>query len=169
MLKAERALAAASPRCSGIYARHYQTGAPLPEEIVEKIVASSQWGTGFSKVELAASALLDLEWHKGTEYTEHIDVHAFEAQVASKIGLPTVADFRFRSTCFKHIFGGDYYAAGYYTYLWAETLAAEAFERFVREGIFNARTGQSFRRCILELRDSEAPMTRLRQFLVNEE
>lgn len=93
-----------------------------------------------------------------------IDVPSFEAQVTKKIGMPEEITYRYRSPYFKHIFGDDGYASGYYTYLWAQVLEADAWELFKEEGIFDKKTAASFKKNILESGDTEDPMVLFKRF-----
>jgi peptidyl-dipeptidase Dcp len=104
-----------------------------------------------------------LQWGK-INTTEDIDVEAFEKSVAEKLGLPEEVQFRYRSTYFKHIFGSDGYAAGYYTYLWAEVLDADGFELFKEKGVFDPATAKAFKENVLEMGGSEDPMVLYRNF-----
>ena len=139
------------------YARHYKTGEVMPDELIAKLQASSTHNQGFATTELAGAALLDLQWGK-INSTDDVDVEAFEKMVAEKLGLPAEVQFRYRSTYFKHIFGSDGYAAGYYTYLWAEVLDADGFELFKEKGIFDPETAKAFKENVLEMGGSEDPM-----------
>ena len=151
------------PEVLAVYAKHYQTGEVIPAELVEKLVASSKFNQGFATTELAGAALLDIEWHKLNDGKD-VNVAEFEKAVAQKLGLPDELTFRYRSTYFKHIFGSDGYAAGYYTYLWAEVLDADGFELFAEKGIFDKATADAFRTNILEMGGSDDPMKLYKQF-----
>lgn len=139
------------------YAHHYKTGEVIPTDLVEKVVASSTHNQGFRTAELVGAALLDLEYGKLNPDGD-IDIDAFEAQVADKLGMPSQLTYRYRSPYFKHVFGSDGYASGYYTYLWAEVLDCDGFELFKEKGIFDPATAQSFRKNVLEAGGSEDPM-----------
>lgn len=145
------------PELLQVYARHYQTGEVIPTELIEKLEASSTHNQGFRTAELAGAALLDLEYGK-LNPEEDIDIDAFEAQVSEKLGMPAELTYRYRSPYFKHIFGSDGYASGYYTYLWAEVLDTDGFELFKEKGIFDPETANSFKKNILEAGASEDPM-----------
>ena len=149
---------AMQPELIKVYARHYKTGEVMPDELIAKLQASATHNQGFATTELAGAALLDLQWGK-INTTGDIDVEEFEKEVAAKLGLPEEVQFRYRSTYFKHIFGSDGYAAGYYTYLWAEVLDADGFELFEEKGVFDPETAKSFKENILEPGGSEDPMT----------
>lgn len=145
-----------SPELLKEYARHYKTGAPIPDELVKKIQDASKFNQGFVTTELAGAALLDMYW--GMDDGENVDVIAFEKQIADKIGMPKEITYRYRSPYFKHIFGDDGYASGYYTYLWAQVLEADAFELFEQKGIFDPATAASFKNNILRMGDIEDAM-----------
>mgnify|MGYP002615510724 FL=1 len=141
------------------YAHHYKTGAVIPDSLIAKIEASSTHNQGFTTTELAGAALLDLAWgHLNPADGETIDVEAFEAQVANKLGMPRQVKYRYRSPYFKHVFGSDGYASGYYTYLWAEVLDTDGFELFREKGVFDPATAKLFRENVLEMGGSEDPM-----------
>lgn len=151
------------PEVLAVYAKHYQTGEVIPADLIEKLNASAKFNQGFATTELAGAALLDIEWHK-VSHDEAVNVPEFEAAVAKKLNLPEELTFRYRSTYFKHIFGSNGYAAGYYTYLWAEVLDADGFDLFTEKGIFDKATADAFRTNILEMGGSEDPMTLYKQF-----
>lgn len=143
------------PEVLKVYARHYKTGEVIPDELVAKIENQALFNQGFMTTELLAAALLDMEFHNLTT-TEGLDVVAFEKQLMDKLGLiPQIAP-RYRATYFRHIMGG--YDAGYYSYLWAERLDADAFEAFKEHGIFDPGTAKAFRQNILEKGGSDDPM-----------
>lgn len=151
------------PELLKIYAKHYKTGEVIPESLVKKLEESEQFNMGFRTTELCAAALLDIEWHK-MNYAKDIDVVKFEKSVARRLGLPSEIQFRYRSPYFKHIFGSDEYAAGYYTYLWAEVLSADAAALFAEKGMYDPQTAKAFRENILEAGDSEDAMTLYERF-----
>lgn len=141
------------------YAHHYKTGAVIPDSLIAKIEASATHNQGFTTTELAGAALLDLAWgHLNPADGETVDVEAFEAQVAQKLGMPRQVKYRYRSPYFKHVFGSDGYASGYYTYLWAEVLDTDGFELFREKGVFDPATAKLFRENVLEMGGSEDPM-----------
>lgn len=140
------------------YARHYKTGEVIPDSLIQKLDASGKFNQGFATVEYCAASILDLEWHKLQMTDANVDIREFERQVAEKIGLPHEITYRYRSPYFKHIFGSNGYAAGYYTYLWAEVLDTDGFELFKERGIFDPETAKSYKENILETGDSEDPM-----------
>ena len=144
------------------YARHYETGAVIPDSLVAKIEAAGTFNQGFMTTELAAASLLDLKWHM-LDSVEGLDPMAFEAQACKDMGLIDEIIPRYRSTYFAHIFSGGY-SAGYYSYLWAEVLDKDAFELFMLKGIYDKETAMSFRRNVLEMGGSEEPMVLYRRF-----
>ena len=147
------------------YAHHYKTGAVIPDSLIAKIEASSTHNQGFTTTELAGAALLDLAWgHLNPAEGETVDVEAFEAQVANKLGMPRQVKYRYRSPYFKHVFGSDGYASGYYTYLWAEVLDADAFAVFKKNGIFDRKSAESFRDNILRRGGTVHPAQLYRNF-----
>ena len=150
------------PEVLATYARHYETGEVIPEELVAKIEAAEHFNQGFMTTELAAAAILDMKWHM-LPSVEGIDPLAFEAQVCKEMGLIGEIIPRYRTTYFNHIFNSGY-SAGYYSYLWAEVLDKDAFELFKEKGIFDKETAMSFRRNVLEMGGSDEPMDLYRRF-----
>ena len=151
-----------SPELLKTYAKHYKTGEVIPDELIEKLNNASKFNQGFVTTELAGAALLDLEW--GQTDGENVNVPEFEVAVAKKIGMPEEITYRYRSPYFKHIFGDDGYASGYYTYLWSQVLEADAWELFEQKGIFDPATAASFKKNILESGDTEDPMVLFERF-----
>lgn len=149
---------AVEPELLKQYAHHWKTGEVIPDELIAKLEAASTHNQGFTTTELAGAALLDLAWGKISDYDGTIDVMEFERSVANDLGMPREVQFRYRSPYFKHIFGSDGYASGYYTYLWAEVLDTDGFELFKEKGIFDPETAASFRKNVLEAGGSEDPM-----------
>lgn len=153
---------AIEPEVMKMYALHYETGEPITDELIAKMQATSSFNSGFETVELVGAALLDMEYHMLTDYTD-FEANTFEKSVADKIGLIPQIAFRYRGPYFNHVFSGGY-AVGYYSYLWAEVLDADGFEAFKEKGIFDEATGRSFRKNILEMGGSEEPMTLYKRF-----
>lgn len=150
------------PQVLKLYAKHYQTGEVIPDALIQKIQEASNFNMGFQTTELVAAAMLDLKWYTNTEKQDY-DVRAFEKNVLDGIGLIPEIVVRYRSPYFSHIFDGGY-SAGYYSYLWSEVLDADAFEAFVKNGIFDRKTGMSFRENILSKGGSDEPMKLYKQF-----
>lgn len=138
---------ASHPQVFAHFARHYQTGEPMPDALREKMLNATQFNKGYDMTELLSAALLDMNWHGIQEPIE--DVEAFEAAALKKEGLdlPAVPP-RYRSSYFAHIFGGGY-AAGYYAYLWTQMLADDGYQWFVEQGGLTRENGQTFREAIL--------------------
>lgn len=150
------------PEMLKVYAHHYQTGELIPDSLVQKINAASKHNMGFMTTELAGAALLDLKWgHLNPE--NDVDVDQFEKKVADELGMPSQLTFRYRSPYFKHIFGDDGYASGYYTYLWAEVFDADAYQLFCEKGVFNPELASKMKH-VLESGSSEDPMVLYESF-----
>ena len=145
------------PELLKIYAHNWKTGEVIPDALVKKLEASSTHNQGFTTAELVGAALLDLQYGK-LNTTGDVDVAAFEKKVAEELGMPAELTFRYRSPYFKHIFGSDGYASGYYTYLWAEVLDSDGFELFKEKGIFDPETAKAFKENVLEMGGSADPM-----------
>lgn len=139
------------------YAFNYKTGEVIPDSLIAKLNAASTHNQGFTTTELVGAALLDLQYGK-LNPTDDIDVEAFERSVVEKLAMPSEVTFRYRSPYFRHIFGSDGYASGYYTYLWAEVLDSDGFELFKEKGIFDPETAKSFKENVLEAGGSADPM-----------
>ena len=135
------------PEYLNSFAKHYQTGEPIPAELIEKIVAAKNYLAGYGQVRQLHFGYLDMKWHSLTSVPE-ISVNEFEQNaLAPYATLPAVENTGF-STSFSHIFSGGY-SAGYYSYKWAEVLEADAFSLFKEKGIFNTEVSESFRKNIL--------------------
>ena len=115
------------------FARHYQTGEPLPDDLLKRFLAARKFNQGFATVEFVASALIDLEFHTQPAAASR-DVRAFERAELEKIGMPAEISLRHRPQHFGHIFSGDHYASGYYSYMWSEVMDADAFGAFEEAG-----------------------------------
>ena len=147
------------------YAKHYQTGEIIPDRLIRKIRDSRYFNQGFATTELLAAALIDMDIHSAEEYAP-VDLAAFEREALyTRRGmLPQIAP-RYRYPYFGHIFNGDGYSAGYYSYIWAEVLDKDAFGAFVESGdIFDPELARSFRKHILESGSSQDGMTLFRRF-----
>ena len=155
---------ASDPRVLKMYARHYQTGEPMPDELIEKIKKSRHFNQGFATTEYLAASFLDMDWHTLDQGREVSDVLAFEDECLSELGLMPEIISRYRSPYFRHIFAGGY-SSGYYSYVWAEVLDADAFQAFKEAGdIFDAKTAKSFRENILERGGTEDAMVLYTRF-----
>ena len=137
------------PEVLANYARHYQTGAPMPKELLEKVQASQQFNEGFRTTEYLAASLLDQAWHQLTPGQIPTDVLAFEADALKKAGVDfALVPPRYRTTYFSHTFSGGY-SAGYYGYLWAEKLDADTVNWFKEHGGLTRKNGDHFRKTLL--------------------
>lgn len=137
------------PEVLKVYAKHYQTGEVIPQELVDKIVKSSKYGQGFATVEYLAASLLDMDYHTLKEQLPGMDIEAFEAEAMNKRGLIRQIPPRYCTTYFGHTMEGGY-TAGYYSYIWAEVLDADAFEAYKETGdIFNLEVASKFRKYVL--------------------
>jgi peptidyl-dipeptidase Dcp len=155
---------AMDPDVLGMYAKHYKTGEPMPQELIEKIAKSSLFNQGFETVEYLAASFLDMDWHTISDTMER-NVPDFEQASLSHIGLfPQIAS-RYQSTNFAHIFSGSDYSAGYYSYIWAAVLDADAFEAFKEKNdVFDKATATAFRKEVLEKGGSEDVMLEYKRF-----
>ncbi len=146
------------------FARHYQTGEPMPEDLLRRLLAARNFNQGFATVEYVASAIVDLDLHSlpspGT-----IDVAAFEAETLSRIGMPEEIVMRHRPPHFDHVFSGAGYAAAYYSYMWSEVLDADAFAAFEESGdIFDPATAKRLRETIYAAGGSRDPAEAYKAF-----
>jgi peptidyl-dipeptidase Dcp len=144
------------------FAVHYQTGQPIPEELVKKIKASENYQAGYLSIRQLSFGYLDMAWHT-LEKPFTGNVKDFEEQAWKKTQIFPVIDGTCMSTQFGHLFSGGY-AAGYYTYKWAEVLDADAFSLFKEKGLFNKEVAASFRKNILEKGGTEHPMILYKRF-----
>jgi len=156
------------PEILQAYANDYRTGEPIPQELVDKVRKSLKFNQGFTTGELCAASILDMKWHELSAeelaaFNGPDDIRAFEEKVCKEMGLVDEIIPRYRTTYFNHIFNSGY-SAGYYSYLWSEVLAVDAWEKFLADGVFNKATAESFRKTFLEKGGSEEPMVLYRQF-----
>lgn len=149
---------AAYPDVLANYAKHYETGEPIPQELLDKVLESRSFNQGFDTLEYIAASFLDMEWHMLSADAGEQDVEEFEAAALAKYGvdLPAVPP-RYKSTYFNHSIGGGY-SAGYYAYMWSEILAADAFAYVQSKGGLTRENGDIYRRNILEVGNSRPPM-----------
>jgi len=153
---------AEDPAVIKTYARHYQTGEPIPQELLDKVQKAGLFNQGFAMAELLAASYLDMDWHSLPEPVEP-DALKFEDASMARIGLIPEIVVRYRSPYFSHIFSGGY-AAGYYSYIWCEVLDADAFQAFKETSLFDPKTAESFRRNILARGNTEEPMDLYKKF-----
>jgi peptidyl-dipeptidase Dcp len=139
---------ATEPAVLKTYAVHYKTGKPIPQDLIDKIEASKYFNQGFMTVEYLAASFLDMDWHILTD-TAEIDTVQFEKISKKKMGLMPEIESRYQSTNFGHVFSGGGYSSGYYSYIWAAVLDADAFQAFKEAGLFNKDLAASFRKNVL--------------------
>lgn len=144
------------------FARHYVTGEPIPEELIRRIIDSSNFNAAYACLRQVSFGLLDMAWYTRTSPFEG-DVKTYEKESWTKAQTLPQPDETCMSVQFGHIMSGGY-AAGYYSYKWAEVLDADAFSLFQEKGIFNSKVAQSFRDCILSKGGTEHPMTLYKRF-----
>jgi len=147
---------ALEPEVMKMYAKHYDTGELIPDELIAKIQNSGLFNKGFTVLEYTSAALLDMYWHTLNEPAEK-DAAKFEKDIIGKIGMIDEIIVRYRSTYFKHIFSWDY-SSGYYSYQWAQVLDADAYSVFKEKGLFDQETAASFRDNILSRGNTEPAM-----------
>jgi peptidyl-dipeptidase Dcp len=153
---------AVEPEVLRRYAKHFETGKPMPAALIDKLSKARHFNQGFETVEYVAASYLDLAWHElaSLEGVE-VDAHGTKAMKAVKL-IPEIEP-RYLSSNFRHIFSSGYYAAGYYSYLWAQVLDADAFAVFKAKGLFDKETARAFR-ALLEQGGSEDPMALYKRF-----
>jgi peptidyl-dipeptidase Dcp len=147
---------AGDPEVMKMYAKHYKTGEPIPQALIDKLEASKYFNQGFVTVEYMSACYLDMDWHTLTDTTQQ-EVIAFENTSMQKIGLIPEIIVRYSTPYFAHIFNGGY-SSGYYSYLWAEVLDADAFQAFKETSLFDPATALAFRTYVLSKGGSEDPM-----------
>ena len=147
------------------FLRHYETGEPMPEALVKKIKKAATFNQGFGTTEFLASALMDMIYHT-TDPSKINDVQEFEKQQLDELGLPEEIPMRHRSTQFSHIFSGEGYAAGYYGYLWADVLTADAAEAFAQapDGFYDKGTAHKLVKYLFAPRNAMDPAEAYRKF-----
>jgi len=145
-----------------VYAKHYKTGQPIPQALVDKIKKAGLFNQGFATVEYMSACYLDMDWHTLTVAKEQ-DAAAFENASLKKIGLIPEIVVRYRSPYFQHIFSSGY-SAGYYSYIWSEVLDADAFQAFKETSLYDAKTAKSYRDNILAKGNTEEPMALYKAF-----
>jgi len=152
------------PEVLKVYAKHYETGEQIPQALVDKITSSAKYGQGFATAEYLQASLLDMDYHVLKEIPQDIDILRFEDESMNRLhALPQIPP-RYRTTYFNHTMGGGY-TAGYYSYMWAEVLDADAFEAFKETGdIFDPATAARFRDCILTPGSIDDAMDMYRNF-----
>jgi len=153
---------AEEPAVLKMYARHFQTNEPIPDELIDKMKKSSKFNQGFATVEYLAACFLDMDWHTLAE-NKTLEARQFEKESLEKIGMIPEIVVRYRSPYFRHIFSGGY-SAGYYSYIWSEVLDSDAFQAFKESSLFDQKTAQAFRTNILAAGGTEDPMVLYQRF-----
>jgi len=149
---------ARDPEVIKLYAKHYKTGEAIPDSLITKIEAASKFNQGFVTTEFISAAILDMDWHTKIIDFDNIDVRKFENKSVAEMGLIPEIKVRYRTTYFSHIFKTGY-AVGYYGYIWAAILDADAFAAYKETGnVFDKKTAEKFRNNILSKGGSEDPM-----------
>lgn len=151
-----------TPEVLGRFARHYQTGQPMPAALIERVKRAAKFNQGFATTEYLASALLDLKLHLAGE--RDLDPAAFEREELARLGMPREIVMRHRLPHFAHIFADEGYSAGYYSYLWADTLTADAAEAFEAAGWYDRALAARYREHILARGNTLDPAEAYRQF-----
>jgi peptidyl-dipeptidase Dcp len=145
------------------FALHYQTGKPIPQELVDKIKRSATFNQGFATVEYLSAALVDMKLHLAGD--RKIDPDAFERETLAQLGMPKEIVMRHRTPQFLHIFSSDSYSAGYYSYLWSDVLTADAFGAFVEgKGPYDKAVAERLRKYIFSVGNTIDPAEAYRQF-----
>ena len=148
----------AEPSVLRTYAVHAETGAPIPDTLIERLRAAQTFNQGFATVEFLACALVDMDLHMMDEVADDFDINSFETETLQRLGLPREIIMRHRPTHFSHVFAGGY-AAGYYSYLWAEVIDADAFEAFEETGdVFHPELAARFRDYVFAAGNLRDPM-----------
>jgi peptidyl-dipeptidase Dcp len=146
------------------FARHYRTGEPMPESLIERLAAARRFNQGFATTEFVAAALFDMELHLVAD-PGALDVAEFERRTLAGIGMPDAIAPRHRAPHFQHIFSGDGYAAGYYSYLWSEVLDADGFEAFEEAGDdFDPALAERLQRFVYAAGNTREPDEAYRRF-----
>ena len=144
------------------FARHYQSGEPIPQQLIDRLIASSQYGAGYACLRQLSFGLLDMAWHTLSEPYEG-NIFALEREAMGPVQAFKPIDGCLMSPQFGHLFSGGY-AAGYYGYKWAEILDADAFSKFQEDGIFNPETARQWHDCVMSRGSSDMPMTLYERF-----
>jgi peptidyl-dipeptidase Dcp len=140
------------------FAVHAETGEPMPRELIDRVLAARTFNQGFATVEYVSSALVDMAFHS-LETVGDLDPVAFEVDELTRIGMPEGMAMRHRTPHFAHVFSGDGYAAGYYSYMWSEVLDADGFAAFEEAGDpFDPRLAQRLRMYVYSAGNSRDPM-----------
>jgi peptidyl-dipeptidase Dcp len=151
------------PEVLATHARHVETGEPMPQDMLDRLLAAQNFDQGFATVEYVASALVDLDFHDGPA---PVDPMQKQAETLERLGMPRAIRMRHATPHFAHVFSGDGYSSGYYSYMWSEVMDADAFDAFREAGdAFDPATAQKLERFILSAggsQDAEALYTAFR-------
>jgi peptidyl-dipeptidase Dcp len=152
-----------TPQVLQQFALHYETGKPIPQELVAKIERSKTFNQGFATVEYLAAAILDMKLH--TLGDQKVDARAFEKKALAEIGMPKEIVLRHRLPHFLHVFSSDAYSAGYYSYLWSDVITADAFGAFTEgQGAYDKKVAERLRKNIFSVGNTIDPATGYRNF-----
>ncbi|HET9449856.1 MAG TPA: M3 family metallopeptidase, partial [Aggregicoccus sp.] len=152
-----------TPQVLNRFALHYKTGKPIPKALVKKIEKASTFNQGFITVEYLGSALVDMKLHLAG--SQKIDPDAFERETLEGLGMPKEIVMRHRTPQFGHVFAGDGYSAGYYSYLWSDTLTSDAYEAFEEgRGPYDATVAERLRRHVFSVGNTVDPADAYRAF-----
>jgi peptidyl-dipeptidase Dcp len=152
-----------TPEVLNQFAVHYQTGKPIPQELVDKIEKAATFNQGFATTEFLASALVDMRLHTIADPAD-LDPDKFERDTLAELGMPSELPMRHRTPQFAHIFSGEGYAAGYYSYLWADALTADAWEAFEEAGAFDPAVAKSLYENVMSVGNTIDPAEGYRRF-----
>jgi peptidyl-dipeptidase Dcp len=154
-----------TPEVLNQFALHHQTGKPIPADLVAKVEKAKNFNQGFDTVEYLAAAIYDMKIHLAATPDQKIDAGAFEKQTMAEIGYPSEIVMRHRPTQFGHIFSGDWYSAGYYVYIWADTLTDDTFEAFIEAGSpYDKSVAKRYYETVLSVGNSVPPDEAFRHF-----
>jgi peptidyl-dipeptidase Dcp len=154
-----------TPEVLNQFALNYKTGEPIPKDLVEKIERASTFNQGFDTVEYLSAALVDMKLHLAATPDTPIDPAAFERDTLAALGMPKEIVMRHRTTQFSHIFASDSYSAGYYSYLWSDTLAQDAWEAFTEaKGPYDPDVAARLRDNVFSIGNTRDPADAYRSF-----
>jgi len=155
----------ATPEVLNQFAVHYQTGKPIPKELVDRILKAQNFNQGFETVEYLANAIYDMKIHLAATPDKRIDIAAFERETMAEIGMPKEMVLRHPAAAFGHIFSGDGYSAGYYVYIWADAMTADVYEGFMEKGgLYNKEACKLLESSIMSVGNSIPPDEAFRRF-----
>jgi peptidyl-dipeptidase Dcp len=145
------------------FALHYETGKPIPQNLVDKIKKAATFNQGFDTVEYLSSALIDMKMHLAG--SQKIDADKFERETLAQLGMPRQIVMRHRTPQFGHVFSSDGYSAGYYSYLWSDVLTADAYDAFAEgKGAYDKKVGERLIKNVFSVGNTIDPAQAYRQF-----